>query len=146
MDATANVSKPSFVAIVDDDDSIRNSTRRLVRSLGFRAEAYASAREFLEPGQVAGAACVILDLRMPEMDGLELQRHLSGMPGTTARLPIIFISGHANEDEQRRALEAGAVGFLRKPVSEQALSYAITAALRRDSDRRISRGQSPLDD
>jgi FixJ family two-component response regulator len=117
-----------LISIVDDDASMRNSTRRLVRSFGFKAEAFASAREFLDSGCVDRTACLILDMRMPGMDGLDLQRHLAE---ANHRIPIVFITATASLEEQRRAIEAGAVEFLRKPVSEQALLSAITAALER---------------
>ena len=116
------------VSIVDDDASVRRSTRRLLRSSGFRAEAFASAEEFLESKSAAKTACLILDLRMPGMTGLELQRRLNqnGNP-----VPIIFLSAHASEEDERSALSAGAVQFLRKPISKEALLNAIRAALNR---------------
>src|SRR6266550_3059002 len=116
------------VSIVDDDASVRRSTRRLLRSSGFRAEAFASAEEFLESKSAAKTACLILDLRMPAMNGLELQRRLNqnGNP-----VPIIFLSAHASEEDERSALSAGAVQFLRKPISKEALLNAIRAALNR---------------
>ena len=117
-----------LISIVDDDAPMRNSTRRLVCSFGFKAEAFASAREFLDSGCVDRTACLILDMRMPGMDGLDLQRHLAE---ANHWIPIVFITATANLEEQRRAIEAGAVEFLRKPVSEQALLSAITAALER---------------
>jgi len=82
----------------------------------------------LGSGRVEGTACLILDVRMPEMDGLELQRQLAEF---NRQIPIVFITATASEDEQRRARKAGAVDFLRKPVEEQALIKAIRAALRR---------------
>ncbi len=106
-----------LVAIVDDDASMRNSTRRLIRSFGLRVEAFASGREFLDSGCVTETACLILDLRMPGMDGLELQCLLAS---ANHRIPIIFVTANESNDEQRRATQAGAVAFLRKPVSEQA--------------------------
>jgi len=114
------------VSIVDDDISVRRSTRRLLRSSGFRAEAFASAEEFLDSKAVAATACLILDLRMPGMNGLELQRRLTqnGNP-----VPIIFLSAHASEEDERSALHAGAVQFLRKPISKEALLSAIREAL-----------------
>ena len=117
-----------IVSIVDDDASVRRSTRRLLRSSGFRAEAFASAEEFLESKSAAKTACLILDLRMPAMNGLELQRRLNqnGNP-----VPIIFLSAHASEEDERSALSAGAVQFLRKPISKEALLNAIRAALNR---------------
>ena len=116
------------VSIVDDDISVRRSTRRLLRCSGFRAEAFASAEEFLDLKSAGETACLILDLRMPGMNGLELQRRLSqnGNP-----VPIIFLSAQASEEDERSALRSGAVQFLRKPVSKEALLGAIRDALKR---------------
>jgi FixJ family two-component response regulator len=127
-----------LVLIVDDDESIRSSTERLIRSFGFRTEVFASAREFLDSSRSQDPACLILDVRMPGMDGLELQRRLAG---TNDRLPIIFATAQASDEEARRAMEAGAVTFLRKPINQEALINAIQTALRRgrqddDEDRR----------
>jgi FixJ family two-component response regulator len=115
-----------LVAIVDDDASVRRSARRLIRSLGYRAEAFGSAEEFLDSGQAKTTACLILDVRMPRIDGLELQRRLSG-----SAIPIVFITARASEDEERRALQAGAVAFLRKPVDKAALLRALAAVFER---------------
>ena len=125
--------KPSavpLVCIVDDDASMADSTRFLVRSFGFRAQAFLSAQEFLDSGLVAETSCLILilDLRMPGMDGLELQRNLAS---ANRRVPIIFISARANEKERIQAIAGGAVDFLLKPFSEDALLNAIQAALNR---------------
>jgi FixJ family two-component response regulator len=119
-----------LVCIVDDDASMADSTRFLVRSFGFRAQAFLSAQEFLDSGLVAETSCLILilDLRMPGMDGLELQRNLAS---ANRRVPIIFISARANEEEQVQASAEGAVAFLTKPFSEDALLNAIQAALNR---------------
>ena len=116
------------VSIVDDDVSVRRSTRRLLRSSGFRAEAFASAEEFLDSKSAATTACLILDLRMPGMNGLELQRRLTQ---NRHRVPIIFLSAHASEEDERSALSAGAVHFLRKPIGKEALLNAIRDALKR---------------
>ena len=107
-----------------------DSTRFLVRSFGFRAEAFLSAQEFLDSGLVEETRCLILilDLRMPGMDGLELQRNLAS---ANRRIPIIFVSARANDDERIQAIAAGAVDFLHKPFSEDALFNAIQAALNR---------------
>src|SRR3989442_15325498 len=110
------------VSIVDDDVSVRRSTRRLLCSSGFRAETFASAEEFLESKSAAETACLILDLRMPGMNGLELQRRLSQ---NGRRVPIVFLSAQASEEDERSALRAGAVQFLRKPISKEALLNAI---------------------
>jgi len=115
-----------LVAIIDDDASVRQSARRLIRSLGYRAEAFGSAEEFIESGQAAKTACLILDVRMPRIGGLELQRRLAG---SEPPIPIVFITGRASEDEERRALRAGALGFLRKPVDTEALLRILVAIL-----------------
>ena len=105
-----------------------DSTRFLVRSFGFRAEAFLSAQQFLDSGLVEETNCLILilDLRMPGIDGLELQRNLAG---ANKRVPIIFISARATEHERAEAITGGAVDFLRKPFSEEALFNAIQRAL-----------------
>jgi FixJ family two-component response regulator len=115
-----------IVAIVDDDASVRHSARRLIRSLGYRAEAFGSAEEFLDSGEAARTACLILDVRMPRMDGLELQRRLAD---SEPPIPIVFITARASEEEERRAVRAGAVAFLRKPVDKDALLRALRAVL-----------------
>ncbi len=126
MDAKNKTLSEPLVSIVDDDVSVRRSTRRLLRCCGLRAEAFSSAEDFLQSGRVAETACLLLDVRMSGMDGLELQRHL----GETGQLiPIVFLSARASEEEERRALRAGAANFLRKPVSKEALLHAIRAVL-----------------
>jgi FixJ family two-component response regulator len=115
-----------LVAIVDDDISVRRSTRRLLRSIGLRAEAFASAEEFLISGLAGEAVCLILDLRMPGMNGLELQGHLAE---ASNHIPIIFLSAHATADDERQALQAGAFQFLHKPVSKEVLLRAIHKAI-----------------
>jgi len=107
-----------LVVIVDDDASVRQSTRRLIRSFGYRAEAFGSGEDFLTFAAAAQIACLVTDVRMPGMDGLEIQRRLAERD---ARIPIVFITGRATDDEERRARSAGAVAFLRKPVSRATL-------------------------
>ena len=121
--------KPSavpLVCIVDDDASMADSIRFLVRSFGLRAEAFLSAHEFQDSGLVQETSCLILDLRMPGMDGLELQRNLTS---ANRRIPIIFVSARENDDERTQAITGGAVDFLRKPFSEEALFNALQVAL-----------------
>ena len=123
--------KPSdapLVCIVDDDASIADSTRYLVRAFGFRAEAFLSAEEFLNSSLVEETNCLILDVRMPGMDGLELQRYLAN---ADKRIPIVFITAHASDRERRQALAGGAVDLLLKPFSEDALFAAIQTSLNR---------------
>jgi len=108
----------TVVAIVDDDASVRQSMLRLVRSFGYRAEAFGSGEEYLGSPVVAETACLLLDVRMPSMDGLEVQRRLAEK---AAGIPIVFLTGRATDDEERRARSAGAVEFLRKPVGRATL-------------------------
>jgi FixJ family two-component response regulator len=115
-----------LVSIVDDDVSVRRSTLRLLLCCGLRAEAFSSAEDFLASDRVIKTACLLLDVRMPGMDGLELQRHLTE---TGRSIPIIFLSARASEEEERRVLKMGAVKFLRKPVSKEALLQAIRSVL-----------------
>ena len=129
MAAKANTSGAPLVFIVDDDGSVRRSTERLVRSLGMRAESFASAQDLLNSRRAAEAACLILDVRMPNMDGLELQRLLSE---TEQRIPVIFFSARATKEEEDRALRSGAVAFLRKPVRKDALLRVIRRAVEQE--------------
>jgi FixJ family two-component response regulator len=126
MNAKNKITEAPVVSIVDDDLSVRRSTQRLLRSSGLRAESFASAREFLQSGLVEGTDCLVLDMSMSEMDGLELQRRLAE---TGQMIPIVFLSARANEEEERRALQSGAASFLRKPVSKEVLLHAIRAAI-----------------
>jgi FixJ family two-component response regulator len=127
MNVNGSAAENALVSNVDDDASTRKSAQRLISLFGFRGEVFASAQEFLESGRVKETECLILDMRMPNMDGLELQDLLGS---NNYRIPIIFVTAYANDDLQRRAMQAGAVAFLRKPVSEQALISAIEAVLR----------------
>jgi FixJ family two-component response regulator len=116
-----------LIAIVDDDDSLRNSLENLIRSIGLRAQGFPSAEAFLSWTQARDTVCLILDVRMPGMNGLELQRQ---MTTRNWRVPIIFITSHADEHAEARALEGGAVAFLYKPCREEDLLNAIEAGLR----------------
>ena len=115
-----------LISIVDDDDSLRHSLANLVRSAGFRSQGFSSADAFLSSKQARETACLILDVRMPTMSGLDLQRHLLAADW---RLPIIFITSPADNEARARALEAGAVDFLYKPCREEELLSALGAAL-----------------
>jgi FixJ family two-component response regulator len=116
-----------LISIVDDDDALRNSLDDLIRSIGFRTQGFSSAEAFLSSHQARATACLILDVRMPGMNGLDLQRQ---MVAADWRIPIIFITSHADEGARARALEAGAVDFLCKPFREEELVNAIDAALK----------------
>ena len=116
-----------LISVVDDDHSVRESLARLIRSVGFSVQVFGSAEEFLSAGQGREADCLILDIRMPGMNGLELQRELSA---TDRDLPVIFITAHASDEEVRaRAIGAGAVDYLLKPLKEEEVLKAIDMAL-----------------
>jgi FixJ family two-component response regulator len=115
-----------LIAIVDDDESVREATTSLLRSNGFRAETFASAEEFLDSPIVDKTRCLLLDVAMPGINGLELQRRLAA---EGRRIPIIFITAHDNPAVRSEATRAGAVDFLPKPFSEAALLNAICSAL-----------------
>jgi FixJ family two-component response regulator len=121
-----------LIAIVDDDESIREAVTSLLKSVGFRAEAFTSAHEFSNSDERHRTACLILDVRMPGMSGLELQSQLAA---ANCRIPIIFISAHDHEEAQARAFEAGAIDFLHKPFSEEALLNGVRSALGHFSGR-----------
>jgi FixJ family two-component response regulator len=121
-----DVSESTVIAIVDDDESMREAMKSLMRSVGFRAETFASGEEFLNSDRLRDTACLILDLQMPGISGLELQNRLAALQN---RVPVVFITAHGNEEDRKRALQAGAVDFLRKPFSEEALLDAIHVAL-----------------
>jgi len=127
MDAKNKSLHPPLVSIVDDDVSVRRSTRRLLHSAGLRAEAFASAEEFLMSGRAEETACLILDLRMPGMNGLQLQRRLAEASNP---VPIVFVTAHSSPEEERQALQAGAIQFLQKPISKEVLLLAIRNALK----------------
>jgi FixJ family two-component response regulator len=119
--------KPETIHVVDDDISIRRAVNRLLRSNGFHCETYQTAKDFIYHPLPSGPACVIVDLRMPGMDGLELQQFLS----RHGNLSIILISGHGNISASVRAMKAGAVDFLTKPFDDSQLLAAIHTALAR---------------
>src|SRR5919109_68630 len=120
------MAKSPLISIVDDDDSVRESLRSLIRSVGFRAEVFDSAEALLNSDHLRNTDCLILDVRMPGMSGLALQRRLIA---TNCRVPIVFITAHGDEEARSRALNDGAVDFLGKPFSEEALLKAIQSAL-----------------
>jgi FixJ family two-component response regulator len=123
------MARAPLISIVDDDDSLRRSLGNLLRSLGFRVQEFASAQAFIGAQNARETACLILDVRMPGMNGLDLQRHIAA---SGWRVPIVFITSHADDDARTRALAVGAVGFLSKPFREQEILDAINAALSRE--------------
>lgn len=115
-----------LVSIVDDDESVRESLPDLLREFGFAARAFSSAQEFLSSGCVGETSCLILDMAMPGMSGMELQQELKRLG---QKIPIIFITGRKDEAIRTQALKQGAVGFLLKPFSDAALLAALKTAL-----------------
>jgi FixJ family two-component response regulator len=118
--------KTKLVAIVDDDDSMRSALHGLLQSADLPAQAFASAEEFLNSGQQHQIACLIADIRMPGMSGLELQAQLNTQ---RCRIPIIFITAHGDEKMRMQALRAGAVEFMAKPFNDEVLLESVRAAL-----------------
>ena len=116
-----------LIAIVDDDDALRSSLDDLIRSIGFRTQGFASAEAFMSSNEARNTACLILDVRMPGMNGLDLQRKIVA---ANWRMPIIFVTSHGDDDARVRALKGGAVAFLYKPFREEELLNAIDAALK----------------
>jgi two-component system, LuxR family, response regulator FixJ len=114
------------VCIVDDDRSLRRSVRNLLASVGFRVETFESAAAFLQSDHRRNTGCMVLDLRMPGMDGLELLRHLAA---TGEGIPAVILTGHGDDEARRRSLDAGAVAFLTKPFHADALHDAVKAAM-----------------
>jgi len=116
-----------LVAIVDDDELFRRSIERLVRSAGFRVETFGSAEDFLERGDLDRTACAILDMKLPGMNGLDLQQRLITRP---TPIPIVFVSAHDEVMMQANALRAGAVAFLKKPFDNSTLLDALSRSIR----------------
>lgn len=121
--------RKNLISLVDDDESIRRTTTLLIESFGFHAAAFESAESFLKSDQLQETSCLIIDIQMPGMNGLQLQSHLA-----TAgyKIPIIFITAYDKEQSRQQALQAGAVAFLGKPFGDELLLQALRAALRQD--------------
>ena len=128
-----------IVFLVDDDQLFRRSTERLIRTAGLNVQPFSSARDFLKSPRPEGPACLVLDVRMPGLSGMDLQRELvqSGF-----RIPIIFITGHGDIPMSVRAMKAGAVEFLTKPYRSRALLDAIHAAIERDQSAHKERSET----
>jgi FixJ family two-component response regulator len=125
MNTPKEKNNQALIAIVDDDQSFREALESLLKLIGFRTAIFASARNFLDSPQFPNVSCAILDVSMPEMDGLELQRHLLA----THPIPIIFITDLRDAKTREQAVRAGAIEFLNKPFTEEALIDALNSAL-----------------
>lgn len=133
------MSNRRIVMIVDDDESMRRASRRLIKSFGFAVETFASAEDFLASGRLGATACLVLDVQMPGLNGLELQSRLIS---EGHQIPIIFITAFDDENVRAQALGAGAVDYLVKPFEEAHLLNGISLALHRQDG--ASRPPPPL--
>ena len=127
MDFRRDIPERPLVSVVDDDESVRESLPDLLREFGFSASAFSSAEEFLCSDRVGQTKCLILDIAMPEMTGLELQQELKRRGQS---IPIVFITGQRDEELRNQALNEGAMDFLHKPFSDTALLEALKVILR----------------
>jgi len=118
--------KDTTIFIIDDDESVRRALKRLIKVSGFKAETFGSAREFIDSEHYQRVGVLVLDVRMPNLGGLELQKYLTD---SGSDMPIIFITAHEDFQARRKALKAGAIDFLKKPFGDQALMDAIQRAL-----------------
>jgi FixJ family two-component response regulator len=133
------VSATPLIHVVDDDESLRTALLRLLVAAGFEARGYASTGDFLLQPPPDRPGCVLLDIRMPGPSGLDLQEALQRQGHT---LPVIFLTGHADVPSSVRAMKAGAVDFLTKPVERDTLFEALQRALARDANQRAARGEA----
>ena len=131
------MSKTSLVSIVDDDQFFRESMRRLMRSLAYTAEAFGSAADFLASPRLAETACLIADVNMPAMTGIELFRHLIDVGRA---IPTILVTAYPNDVQRIRALNDGVVCYLRKPVDQQHLKRCLTQLSRRGRQSELKYG------
>lgn len=123
---TLELAKPHVISIIDDDPSVREATQSLVRSLGYSAQVFSSAEEYLQSNRIKSSSCLITDLHMPGMSGADLQDRLIA---DGYSIPIIFVTAYFEERVRARVMDAGAFGFLRKPFSDESLIECLDKAL-----------------
>ena len=128
-----------IIYVVDDDASVRDSTELMLKSVGFNVKTFGSAQDFLKANLQEDLGCLVLDVRMPEISGLDLQEKLVS---AKTPLPVIFITGHGTVPMSVRAMKAGAVDFLQKPFEEQDLLDAINRAVARQRERKLKEDES----
>jgi len=131
----------SLISIVDDDEGVRDALNSLIRSAGYKCAVFPSAEAFLGSGRLGETDCMVLDIRMPGLTGLELQLRLQEMK---CAIPIIFVTGQGDEGLRAKAIEDGAAAFFGKPFSDDALLGAIRSALDRHQPRFRSRNGAPV--
>ena len=117
----------NLVSVVDDDESIRRTMTLLIQSFGFQAAVFDSAESLLKSRQLHQTSCLIVDVQMPDMNGLQLQRHLAS---SGYKIPIVFITAYDNKESRQQAMQAGAVAFLSKPFDDELLLETIRGTLR----------------
>lgn len=117
----------NLISVIDDDESVRRTTKLLIESFGYRAAVFESAETFLKAGKLHDTSCLVIDLQMPGMNGLRLQSHLAAEGHS---IPIIFITSYGDKESRRQAMEAGAVAFLDKPFNDEQLLQNIRSALK----------------
>jgi FixJ family two-component response regulator len=127
------------VYVVDDDISVREALSSLIRSAGLRVETFSSAREFLQQSPSEAPSCLVLDVRLPDQNGLALQRELAAADN---QIPIIFITGHGDIPMTVRAMKAGAMEFLTKPFADQELLDAIREAIKKDAESKAGHSKT----
>jgi len=123
--------RANLISVVDDDESVRRTTKLLIESFGYRATVFESAETLLRLGQLNKTSCLVVDIQMPGMNGLQLQSHLATEGWS---IPIIFITGYRNKQVHRKAMQAGAVAFLEKPFGDEQLLATIRSILQERQD------------
>jgi FixJ family two-component response regulator len=131
----------SLISVVDDDESIRDSTRTLLRSAGYEVATFESGELFLESSTLPQTRCLVLDIRMPGLSGLEVQRRLNL---SYSRVPVIFVTAHDDKANRKLAIDAGAAEVFPKPFSANAFLMAVDTALKNNADRPFGRGSDRL--
>ncbi|HWA46574.1 MAG TPA: response regulator [Hypericibacter adhaerens] len=132
---TGDPSEAPLVVILDDDEAVGSALSSLLRSVGYRVEVFLAPKELLQKGMPEAASCLVLDVRLPMISGLEFQKQLAA---ANNRTPIVFMTGHGDIPMSVKAMKAGAVDFLAKPFRDQDMLDAVAAAIERDRARRIS--------
>jgi FixJ family two-component response regulator len=122
------IAEQCLIAVVDDDEDVREATKGLMRSLGFAVEAFPSGEDFLRSPSFDRTACLVADINMPGMSGIELYHHISALKKS---IPTILITAHPSDSNRKRALDAGVVRYLTKPFSEEELLSSVSLALSR---------------
>jgi len=126
----------SLIAVVDDDQSVREALENLISSVGFEVQLFASAEDFLDSDTLSQVDCAILDVRLPGISGLELQQQLAA---NGKSIPVIIITAQGDDKTQDQAVAAGAIAFLKKPVKEEVLLAALESALTRNAGEQVAR-------